>query len=520
MTTRSSQFAVPLALGLLLPSVVLLAILLALAPLIAALFVVSVVSVILALALPLSWMLILTLAMAALVSGSAEYFMGLSQANWLPFVLSSVVAARALVQAKLQPQEFGATRSSGLGPALFVYPAILYLTILVASAAANAVPAAQALAAFKNYTLMWGVLVCVYYLDSVERTSTLMWRLIVLTSLLQLPVVLYQRFFVASRLGNSASSLSYDAINGTFGGGLTGGRSGALALFICAGWAYLLILWRDRQLKLGWLALLSLFLLASLFVAEVKVVIIWLPLVGLLVFFARIRDRPILFVLGLIGSTCLALAIIAAYRVSYASPTADTSLEHFFTRDLAYVFDPNRFNPATRELGRVSALVHWWRELGSAGIGQLLVGYGPGASRGVSSVAIGTIAKRYPFSLDISAAAGLLWDTGLLGLIAFCSMVGLGAIESKRLSRLRELPTSLRQELEAGYVVLVLVLSSVFYVRDAIDGPILQFVVFFALGVVTCGRRIISTSRPSAAPKPGASTRRPGTSIVPARRAS
>ncbi|MBP6902246.1 MAG: hypothetical protein KBC73_19305 [Burkholderiaceae bacterium] len=492
-TARSQASVLPWLLGL--PLLVVVGIAVALAPPYATALVLGLMLLGVAVFVPFNGLLLACLVTSAVIGGSAEYFLGLSQANWLPFMLAVLLAARGFLMAHVQigvGRPAAAQRLDRMGWAWFGLPAVVYLFTLFASAASNAIPISQAMASMKNYLLMWGVLVAVIYHHDMERASTQIWRAFVLIGLLQLPVVLYQRFFVASRLSNTSASLSFDAINGTFGGGLLGGRSGTLAMFICIVLAFLLILWRDRRLS-GWSMLgLAMLLLPTLFMIEVKAVVLWLPLVAVLVFSQQLRRRPLLFIFSTLGSLALILGVIAIYRISFHSQSGGGGLLEFFSRQIQYVYDPNRFNPATRELGRVSALVHWWNEVGEqGGVVNWLFGFGPGASRGVSSVAVGTIAKLYSFYIDISAAAGLLWDVGVVGFVSFCSMLLFGAIECWRLSKHVALSLLMRQQFEASAIALLLILSSVIYVRDAIDGPIIQFLIFFMLGTLIFGRRLL-----------------------------
>ena len=462
----------------------------ALAPVFAAILGVAGALLIFGVLVPLPWLLVLTFLVSAVLAGTAEYFLQIAQANWIPFVLACLIAVRATMEAKFSPgPRESARQSAPNGLPWFAYPAFLYLTVFVASAAANLIPGSQALTASKNYLMMWGVLVAFIAAAPLGRASTWLWRTIVVVGVIQLPIVAFQRLFVSSRLGNSSSSLSFDAINGTFGGGLTGGRSGALAMCICIALAYLLILWRERRIGGMRMIGLGLLLLPTLFIVEVKAVVIWLPTVAFIVFIAQIRQRPFHFFFGVLASVLTVVGVIAAYRYSYYAPGGDRSLEAFFTRDLAYIWDPNRYNPATRELGRMSALVHWWNETRISDLGRVLFGYGPGASRGVSTVAVGAVAARYPFAIDISAAAALLWDLGVVGALAFCAMLLLGAVQAQILKGAARLPGQLRIELEAGMIGLLLILSSVVYVRDSIDGSTVQFMIFFFLGLVIHARR-------------------------------
>lgn len=443
-----------------------------------------------ALVVPMPWLFVTAIFAAGVVGGSAEYFLGMGQANWLPYVLALVVAVRAALAAKLGARSTEHLNMQSGGYAAFVVPLFIYIFTVVAAAAANGIPVSQIFASIKNYLLMWGVLIALLYTPSYESISIALWRSMTAIAIIQLPAVIYQRFFIASKLSNSASSLSFDAINGTFGGGLQGGRSGALTMFICIIVGHMLILWRDRQIKAAQLLLMLGLLLPATFLVEVKAVVVWLPLVALLVFLSQIRNRPLLFIFGTLSSFLLAGAVLVVYRYSFYAPGVDSSLAGFFDQ-IAYVFDPDRFNPATGELGRVSALVHWFREIDSASVANWLVGYGPGASRSSSTVAVGEVAKRYPFYIDISAAAALLWDLGVMGTLAFVALLSLGAGEAWRLSRQAGLPKLLKIHLEAAAIGLVLILSSVFYIRDAIDGAFVPFLTCFFLSLVVYARRLV-----------------------------
>lgn len=472
------------------PFLLLIGIAIALAPPYAAALVIGIGVAVAALLVPMPWLFVAAIFAAGVVGGSAEYFLGMGQANWLPYVLALVVAVRATLAAKLGLSGVARQKTQSYGYPAFGLPLLIYLFTVIVAGAANAIPVTQVFASIKNYLLMWGVLLALCCTPSYERISIALWRSMVAIAIVQLPVVIYQRFFIASKLSNSASSLSFDAINGTFGGGLQGGRSGALTMFICIIVGYLLILWRDRQIRPTRFVLMLALILPATFFVEVKAVVLWLPLVALLVFLSQIRKRPLMFIVGTVSSCVLAGAVMAVYRYSFYAPGTDSSLSGFVDQ-IAYVFDPDRFNPATGELGRVSALVHWFREIDSASIANWLVGYGPGASRSSSTVAIGEVAKRYPFYIDISAAAALLWDVGLMGTIAFLAVLSLGASEAWRLSRHAGLPKLLKIHLEVAGIGMILILSSVFYIRDGIDGSFVPFLICFFLSLVVYARRVV-----------------------------
>lgn len=462
------------------PAILLVGAMTALVPKGAAAMIVGVAFVSVAFITPPTALLVWTLVFAALIGGSIEYFFGLAQANWIPFVLSLVLLTRSTFAPK--GVQFAQKRDLGQSGNYFLAPAFVFLVTLMASSLLNLTPLPQILASVKNYLLMWGVLFALLLAPKLGDAKRLVWKWVLIIAALQLPVVLYQKLFISSKIANSAGSLSYDAINGTFGGGLLGGRSGALAMFVCIAIGYAMILWREGRWSgprlLGYL----LATLPTLAIVEVKAVVFWLPVVTSLVFVSQIKQRPAIFVLTMACSLALVFGIMVVYQTNYGAPTAGGSVVEEFFRKIYYVFDPERFNSTTRELGRFSALTHWWRENSLSNPIQFLLGHGPGASRGASSFAVGTVAAKYSFFIDISAAAALLWDTGLVGTLAFLGTLGFGMIQTAQASRGAKVDQENRIYFQTASIALLLILSSVFYTRDAVDGPIVQFMIFFCLG--------------------------------------
>jgi len=472
-----------------LPLLVLSGALIAAAPVYGAALVVGLTGLLIAFFVPLGPLLVATLVISTLVTGSLEYFLGISQANWFPFIVSAIVAVRVALAHAFRQRSPGRRGEAARIP-WFVVPAVLYLLALLGSALINQSPLLQVLASVKNYLMMWGILLGFLatgrpLLVDVRQVFTA----ICIVVMMQLPVVAYQKFFIASRIGNTASSLSFDAINGTFGGGLLGGNSGGLIMFVCVALAYVLILWREK--RIGGLKLLGFCILAlpNLFMVEVKAVLVWLPVVVLWVFAGQIRSRPHVFFLGAVGALGAVAAVLWTYVSTYYAAGSTRDLWTFIDQNFAYIYDPDRFNPLSRELGRISALVHWWREVDLSNPLEFVLGFGPGASRSVSSLAVGEVARRYPFIIDSNALVVLLWDVGVMGTVAFVGLLLLALFECMALARQAALPKDLRIFLESGAISLVLILSTLIYTRAAVDGAITQFLLFFCLALVARTRR-------------------------------
>jgi len=437
-------------------------------------------SVAFAFALPLHWLILLDLVLATVVAGSAEYFLGLSQAHWIPYVLGLILALRALVERGAQ---VGTTLEHGSQPTrlAFKIPAVAYVAILLGSTAINLAPGLQVITGIKNFLFMWGVLFAMIVVREWQRVAVWFWRVVLVVACLQLPVTLYQRVFVASKANNH---VPWDSVVGTFGGiPLLGGHSASMTLFICAGLAWVLIGWRDGQLARSRVLLYLALAMPTVLLAEVKAVVIWL-LVGTLLVFARFaRTRPLTFVAGVLLNAVLVSGVVLAY-VTFNYGGGSTSFDEMYEKQISYIYDAKRFNPKSRELGRVSSIVFWAQEQSLSEPVSLLVGNGMGASRGLATLGTGEVAKRYNFFIDTSALSVLLWDAGVLGAGAFVTMLLFGGWQALRLARDPRLPPTTRRLAEASGVALLLILSGVPYTRDAVDDTSIQFLLYFCLACV------------------------------------
>lgn len=453
-------------------------------------------SVAFAFALPLDWLILLVLLLSTVVAGTAEYFLGLSQAHWIPYLLGLVLALRALIErgGRVGVAEWQSPQTAK--PA-FGIPAAIYLVILFGSSAINVAPVTQVITGAKNFLFMWGVMFAVVTFRDWERLSLLVWRLIVVVGCVQLPVTAYQRVFVASEANNH---VPWDSVVGTFGGiPLLGGHSASMVLFICAGLAWVLLGWRDGTLSRPRVLLYLAFAIPSVLLAEVKAVVVWLLLVAALVFVRFARTRPLVFFGGTLLNALLVVAVVGAYvTFNYSNSRGSTSLSEMYEKQVSYLYDTQRFNPKTRELGRVSSVVFWAQQQKTSEPVSLLIGNGMGASRGLSTFGPGAVAKRYNFFIDTSALSVLLWDVGLLGTMAFSSMLLLGAVQGLRLGGDPRIAPGLRRLAEMSGIALSLVLSGLPYTKDAVDDSSIQFLLFVSLAGVAAVAGLARSGRAGA----------------------
>jgi hypothetical protein len=101
----------------------------------------------------------------------------------------------------------------------------------------------------------------------------------------------------------------------------------------------------------------------------------------------------------------------------------------------------------------------------------------------VSSFYIGEVQRLFPRQrLDKHALSVLLWDTGIIGALAYILLLGAGSRLSLRLSASPSIPPLHRAYLEAAGIFLILALVSLLYSRSVVDHPGMILLVMLCLG--------------------------------------
>lgn len=435
------------------------------------------------LGLPFNQILILMVLLAFFVVGQVFYFFKIGQVLWIPYGLGIALLFKAMVSAgKFLPAR-GGVRLDILSVLVFTL-----MGMVVVSSIVNTSPLFQALAGGKNLFALWGVLLVIAAgLVSPQSIKTL-WKLLWFALAFQLPIVLYQYLHVApnrASLGSVMGGVEWDAVVGGFGGSAEGGgASGSLAFFVCLMAFYALSL--GRRGLLGKLPLSMALAVAGLCVvlAEVKVVLLLIPL-GLFVMFApMIRTRPFAASAIFLAGMAFVTATLFSYQsIHYGSTGRDSSaLSEVFTKATAYSLDSNLINYRTGEMGRVTALKHWWLENGFNDVVHSLIGYGAGASRGRSVTGVGEAAQHYPFLIDRSAATQLLWDVGLFGFLSYVSILFVGFRRAYRAAKRPGIDAGEAAILEASAAGIAMMFVMLFYGRDLLEVPAMTLLVMLLVG--------------------------------------
>lgn len=438
----------------------------------------AVLSLLLLFVLPLHGMFWCLFILTFVIQGSAVYFLRLRPAAWLAFGLAILFFCRALLDLVVQRRQSLRARP-GDGSSV-VLAATLFVLVFVLSLVFNRVPKSQIFSAVKAMLPMFSVLFALYWFRWKEGHLETSWRLMFWVTALQLPVVLYQHFFVAT-------STTFDSIVGTFGGTQGGGGNSAmLVLFSVVAAGYAGARWQAGQMSGRAFGAMLLLTLAIILLGEVKAAFIWLPLV-----LAWVLRRKVLRSLGaFVGFAVLIAAFVGTTYTVYEQlywgkhVQSARNVAEKLDRGGGYFFDPNHINYRTGEISRAASLALWARDP-QATTPSRLVGYGPGASKPSGLLGAGQVAKRYqPLHLDATALAVLLWDEGVLGAVVYASMLLFSLLAARRFVRRGEGTPAQRALADTCVAAMLLFLIMLVYNRSLMDEPTAQLLLMMCMGTV------------------------------------
>ncbi|HEY4373049.1 MAG TPA: hypothetical protein VGN52_14055 [Burkholderiales bacterium] len=459
---------------------------------------------------PSSWVLITLTFLTFVVVGVAGYFLSFDKGFWLPYMICMLLYLKVPLEG-LQRSGRGHVRG---GTSPVVYALLPYLAVFVLSTLINGSSVLFTLVGAKNFAFIWSVLLLLALGRLEEKVLARIWLAVPLVGVLQLPFTLYQHFFVASRNAQTLhAGTSWDAVVGTFGGKIDGGgASGTLAVFEI--FAILLSLlfvqagvFRKRTAMLVYGAAFL-----SVFLAEVKVVFVLLPVVMVGVLGRRLIRNPVASLGMLAASGALLALLFVGYQQMYWSKADHKANSAAGAFDYMFRTDSNDqlVNYTTGEVSRLAAPVIWWRDTSVRGADLVLFGYGPSASRISETIGIGVAARRYSFRLDTSSLTVLLWDLGLIGLLTFVAILVIGAFAALRLAKNDALPPLHRAVMRAVPTAIAIVLVTLPYNHDAVDNSTLQLLICLLLGHVAYWHRRLRVEAAGGAQAGAPTPRGPG----------
>jgi hypothetical protein len=314
---------------------------------------------IVALFLPIRWLVVGLVLVSFLITGQLIYFARIDKALWFPFLVGALMLVRfPLDRMQRGHRPLHEAEAAPLTPTAMKVCIALYMATLLSSTLFNGVPPLQMLVSFKEYLFLWGLFL-VLAAGLVRPDFVLrIWSVLPWLMVLQLPLIAYQRFVVAPSRRNIGAA--WDAVVGAFGGNpMAGGSSGAMGLFCVVMILVVIARWRAGLLPLWQTLLLGLSGLLGIGLAEIKFAVLLLPIGFALLFLREFARRPMQGLVAVAVGVALAGAILVGYQAQYGRADKGETTEEYFESMFSSSTDANFVNLRTREIGRVAALRFW-----------------------------------------------------------------------------------------------------------------------------------------------------------------
>lgn len=435
---------------------------------------------------PVTAFFVAILIITFVVTGQLQYFGGIDKAYWVPYLLGAVLVVKLLAKPARLKRRTATTgddlsqQTSASTPPIFLL-FLLFFATLIASSLINRIEPLQWLIAGKEYFFLVGIFFAIasaaISTDKIKAiTNWIPWFLA-----LQMPAVIYQRFVIAA---NRTGDSPWDAVVGLFGGDpQSGGASGTMALFSLVSIAVALEARKAGTFTLRRTALTIVLALAACALAEVKMIIVLLPVTVLLTFSNKILRKPVqgLVILALTGT--MAAGILALYQLQFTSTAtrAGTSLSDYVDNIIQSNSSTKIASVGLPEMGRISSLVYWWNAQDASNPAAALIGHGIGSSR-LGTLYVGAMVKQHHLRLARSTLTALLWESGIIGATSLVVAILICAL------RLRRQPSGTIEAKgewlnKAAGTTLLLILLTLPYGLDLIEVSQLQIVLLIMLGL-------------------------------------
>lgn len=441
---------------------------------------------------PAGWTVWIIFWAAFLITGPSAYFVRLSQLQWFTVLVSAALLLPVLLhvlRSKANILTIPVSRD-------FFWP-VVFLLLITFSTLIDQPKFSELVNASRHYLLMWPLML-VFMLGLVrQETFVQLWKAIMIVAVLQLPMAIYQYFFVAKK---SVWVAPWDAVIGTFQGSIDGGGdSAAMAITLLIAMLTAIALWHGGKLRGSWMVLVVVTGLGTIALAEVKVAVMLLPIAIGLYYRKELSRRPIESVVVVISAILLVAGIFTAYeKLHYGDVSTHSFNKNQATSTYDRVMnalDPERESFGGSKLGRVNLLRNWWViNVMSGDLQHSLFGYGMGATSN-TKIGIGELASRFPYEINTSSSTHLLWETGILGHLAFLLVLLSGAQVSRRVAKNEAVPEINRILLRVGAISLFLLIITLPYENFHFYSNPIQFLMMLMLGQAAYWSRFVKTMK-------------------------
>lgn len=447
------------------------------------------------LAAPVSWIIWIIFWAAFVVTGPSAYFIRFTQLQWLTVLMGAALLLPVLLHLLRSKNHI---QSIPVSNDLFL--PVIFLLLVIFSTVIDHPQFADFVNASRHYLFMWPLMLV--FMFGLVRPETLMqlWKALMPLAILQLPMALYQYFFVAKK---STRLSPWDAVVGTFPGDISGsGDSAGMAIMLLIAIMVAIALWRGSKLHGVWVILVVLAALVTLTLAEVKAPIMLLPVMIVLYYRRELLQRPVESIAIVVAAFMVVGGLFLMYEklhyndrpaLIYNNSNQPSSTYEYVVRALS----PDNESKDLGQLGRTTHLVKWWEiNVKSGDLQHSLFGYGMGATAD-TRIGVGELVNRFPYQINISSSVVLLWETGILGHLIFLLILLSGAWTSGRIAKNECIPETHRILLRVGEVGLFLLIMTLPYKNIHFYSNPIQFLMMLMLGQAAYWSRFVSNNSKS-----------------------
>jgi hypothetical protein len=425
------------------------------------------------------WMILIG---TLLVSGPVVLqFPQLIRLQWLFSILGFFLIGGAILVA-------GIDRTPGRArmPA-FIWLAVLFMVYSLSLLALSKGDGGEWAGAIKRTFQYWGLMFALAVVPFTAQTVRRWLGFLLILSLLQLPLALYQRAVLVPMRHNMPNGVvPVDIVAGTFEASMTGaGNNGVMVFFLIVVFATLLAAFRDNLLRPSVLMLLVAVVMAPLALGETKIVVVLLPLALLAVMADLVRKRPILFAMGSVITAFLMAGLLYVYvALQPTDSRVGVSFEQRLEENIEYNFGTAGYF-AGASLNRSNVVPFWWSRTGTDDIRGTLFGYGMGSSFGLpGGDRTGHMDRKYPgYQIGLTGISMLLWDVGLIGFALYMSVLAGAFLKARELAA--RAPPGWDRALCRGLAASSLMLMPMILYSDVLlMAASMQVIMFFTLGLI------------------------------------
>ena len=165
------------------------------------------------LAAPVAWTVWIIFWATFLITGPSAYFLRFTQLQWLTVLVGAALLLPVLINLFNSRTNVLSTQITSpiLLPGIFLF-LVIFSTVI------NDPQFADFVNASRHYFFMWPIMLVFMFGLVTQKMQVQLWKALMVVAVLQLPMALYQYFFVAQVRSKMNSATAWDAVIGTFQG--------------------------------------------------------------------------------------------------------------------------------------------------------------------------------------------------------------------------------------------------------------------------------------------------------------